>query len=66
MAVGVHRFYPRKRKVILKGAWGYFREDWSSWGGWRVRATSLGVGCLSDFIQPHLLCTPTPKVIQYH
>ena len=29
MAVGVHRFYPRKRKVILKGAWGYFREDWS-------------------------------------
>ena len=49
MAVGVHRFCPRKRKVILKVAWGYFREDWSFWGGRRVRATSLGGGCLSDF-----------------
>ena len=50
MAVGVHRFYPRKRKkVILKVAWGYFRERWSSWGGRRVRETSFGGGCLSDF-----------------
>ena len=50
MAVGLHKFYPRKMKeVILKVVWGYLREDWSSWGGWRVRATSLGGGCLSDF-----------------
>ena len=49
MAIGVHRYYPRKRKVILKVAWGYFRERWSSWGGWRVRETSFGRGCLSDF-----------------
>ena len=63
MAVGLHRFYPRKKKkVILKVAWVYFRERWSSWGGWRVRATSLGGGCLSDFYySPIFYALPLPR-----
>ena len=63
MAVGLHKFYPRKMKeVILKVVWGYLREDWSSWGGWRVRATSLGGGCLSDFYySPIFYALPLPR-----
>ena len=63
MAVGLHKFYPRKMKeVILKVVWGYLREDWSSWGERRVRATSLGGGCLSDFYySPIFYALPLPR-----
>ena len=62
MTVGAHRFYSRKGKVILEVARGYFREGWSSWGGWRVRATSLGGGCLSDFYYSPIFCAlPLPR-----
>ena len=66
MALGMHRFYPRKRKVILKVALGYLREDCSSWGGGRVRATSLGGGCLSDFYYSPIFYALHSEEIQCH
>lgn len=49
-----------------QGARGYFRERWSSWGGRRVRETSLGGGCLSDFYYSPIFYALRSEEIQCH